>query len=236
LQTENDLLIQVNEISYLISMEGGGLLWYFCIINNNMPLPKTIAIIGATGDTGAAIAKALAVTPDRLLLFGKSAEKLGVLFHDIKITHPASDIDIIECAKEACWEADIIIAAVSYDTASELADKIRSVSTGKIVISIADPLNTRYDCNTPAASPAEELQELLPRSKVITVYNATFAADFLNPLVNGLKADVFVAGNDEQSMETVAELLRSGGFNPIITGGLREITPLENILNNYNKN
>lgn len=41
-----------------------------------MATKKTIAIIGASGNMGSAIAKSLAGAPYRLLLFGKEEKKL----------------------------------------------------------------------------------------------------------------------------------------------------------------
>src|SRR5688500_7426657 len=129
-----------------------------------MATSKTIAIIGASGNMGSAIAKSLANSPYRLLLFGKEEEKLRSVYKQIKTVNKSTDAEIIGCAADASWEADIIIAAVPFAAEKELAEKIKQVATGKIVISISNPLNETYtglvtDGNT---SSAEELQKLLP--------------------------------------------------------------------------
>jgi predicted dinucleotide-binding enzyme len=187
-----------------------------------MATKKTIAIIGASGNMGSAIAKSLATSQYRLL-----------------------DAEIIGCAADASWEADIIIAAVPFAAEKELAEKIRQVATGKIVISISNPLNETYtglvtDGNT---SSAEELQKLLPHSKVIKAFNTTFAGDFSQPLIDGKTVDAFIAGNDDEALETVSDVVRSAGFNPIKAGGLAISRTLENMQalliqlnmkNNYN--
>ena len=49
---------------------------------------KTIAIIGATGNVGSAIAKCLSVTSNRLLLMSSEAEPLTQLISEIKLTSP----------------------------------------------------------------------------------------------------------------------------------------------------
>lgn len=210
-----------------------------------MAINKTIAIIGASGNMGSAIAKSLANSPYRLLLFGKEEKKLRLIFKEIKNANKSSDAEIIGCAEDASWEADIIIAAVPFAAEKDLSKKIKKVSTGKIVISISNPLNENFsglvtDGNTSAA---EELQKLLPHSKVIKAFNTTFAGDFSQPVIDGKTVDAFIAGNDQEALETVAEVVKSAGFNPIKAGALSISRTLENmqslliqlnIKNNYN--
>ncbi|RYZ27878.1 MAG: NADP oxidoreductase, partial [Chitinophagaceae bacterium] len=133
--------------------------------------------------------------------------------------------------KEASWEADIIIPAVPFDAQEEVAEKIREVANQKIVISIANPLNDSFTGMKTSGdtSAAEELQKLLPYSKVIKAFNTTFAADFSSPVINGQQVDAFVAGNSEDALKTVTEMVRTAGFNPIISGDLSASRMLESM-------
>ncbi len=196
-----------------------------------MATSKTIAIIGATGNMGSAIAKKLANSSNRILLFGKDAEKLNSLLQQIKKTGSNGDIEIIGCPADACWEADIIILAVPFSAEAEIAKKIQEVATGKIVISIANPLNNTLDglLTQPGISAAEELQKLLPHSKVIKAFNTTFAAAFVQPEIDGKIVDAFIAGNDPEALETVSDLVRASGFNPIVAGELSVSRVLEDM-------
>ena len=192
---------------------------------------KTIAIIGATGSMGSAIAKSLAKGNYRLLLFSTDTDKLNALVEEIKKTNLYADIDCIGCPFDASWEADIIIPAIPFDAEKEIAEKIRQVATGKIVISIANPLNQSFDGLITAAgtSAAEELQKLLPYSKIVKAFNTTFAGDFSQLLIDGKQADAFIAGNDEEAVHTVEEMVRTAGFNPIAAGKLSVSRILENM-------
>lgn len=210
-----------------------------------MATKKTIAIIGASGNMGSAIAKSLAKSSYRLLLFGKEENKLKSIYKEIKTGNKLADAEIIGCEADASWEADIIIAAVPFAAEKDIAEKIKQVATGKIVISISNPLNETYtglvtDGNTSAA---EELQKLLPHSKVIKAFNTTFAGDFSQPVIEGKTIDAFIAGNDEEALETVYDVVKSAGFNPIKAGALVISRTLENMQalliqlnmkNNYN--
>ena len=150
---------------------------------------------------------------------------------EIKSTHPDADIEPVNCSYDASWEADIIIIAVPYQAEKEIAEKIREVANQKIVISIANPLNETYNglVTTAGSSAAEELQKLLPNSKVVKAFNTTFAADFATPVIDGKQVDSFIAGNDTEALATVSELVSTAGFNPIIAGGLQVSRTLENM-------
>jgi NADPH-dependent F420 reductase len=210
-----------------------------------MQTKQTIAIIGASGNMGTAISKSLAKGNYRLLLWGNDQYKVQLLTQEIKMLHPSADVEELDCGVTASWEADIIIMAVPYGAETEVASKIKEVANQKIVISIANPLNETYDglVTAPDTSAAEELQKLLPNTKVVKAFNTTFAADFTTPFIDGKQVDAFVAGNDAEAVQRVSELVKTVGFNPIVAGKLSVSGTLERmqllliqlgIKNNYN--
>lgn len=194
---------------------------------------------------GSAIAKSLAKGPYRLLLFAHDKAKLENLKEEIIKATPTADLEGMGCPVDASWEADVIISAVPYGAEKEVMEKIRDVATQKIVISIANPLNESFSglVTAPGTSAAEELQKLLPSSKVVKAFNTTYAADFSQPVINGQQVDAFIAGDDEEAVETVKGLVATAGFNPIDAGGLSASRTLEamqflliqlTLKNNYN--
>jgi NADPH-dependent F420 reductase len=210
-----------------------------------MQTKQTIAIIGATGNMGSAIAKSIAGGPYRLLLKGNKQAELDSLVKDIQSKHPNAEVESAVCPTEASWEADIIIMAVPFEAEKEIAPMIKEVANQKIVVSIANPLNASYNglVTPPDTSAAEELQKLLPHSKVVKAFNTTFAADFATPVINGIQADAFIAGNDEDALQTISDLVSTAGFQPIAAGDLSVSRTLENMQllliqlgmkNNYN--
>lgn len=196
-----------------------------------MKTKQTIAIIGATGNMGSAISKSLAKGNYRLLLKANNAEGLDKLVQEIKDKKSSADVEAIPCPTEVSWEADIIVLAVPFEAEKEIAGKIKEVANQKIVISIANPLNQTYNglVTAPDTSAAEELQKLLPNSKVVKAFNTTFAADFSTPVIDGKQVDAFIAGDDEDALETVKELVSTAGFNPIVAGDLSVSRTLENM-------
>ena len=196
-----------------------------------MHIKQTIAIIGATGNMGSAITKSISQGPYRLLLKGNDQIALDSLVAEIKSTNVKAEVEAAVCPTEASWEADVIILAVPYEAEKEIAATIKEVANQKIVISIANPINATYDglVTAPDTSAAEELQKLLPNSKVIKAFNSTFAADFSTPVIDGKQVDAFIAGHDEEALETVSEIVATAGFNPIIAGDLPVSRTLENM-------
>jgi 8-hydroxy-5-deazaflavin:NADPH oxidoreductase len=192
---------------------------------------QTIAVIGASGNMGSAISKSLSKGNYRLLLCSDDKGKVQETFINIKNNIPTADVEVIDCSAQASWEADIIIAAVPYEAEKDVAKKIKDVANQKIVISISNPLNDTYNglVTSPDTSAGEELQKLLPNSKVVKAFNTTFAADFSTPVIDGKQVDAFIAGNDEEALQTVAELVTTAGFNPIIAGDLSVSRTLENM-------
>jgi 8-hydroxy-5-deazaflavin:NADPH oxidoreductase len=196
-----------------------------------MNTKQTITVIGATGNMGSAISKSLSKGNYRLLLCANDQDKVQSLVQEIKNGNPAADVESIDCSVNATWEADVIIAAVPYAAEKELAEKIKEVANQKIVISIANPLNETYNglVTAPDTSAAEELQKLLPNSKVVKAFNTTFAADFSTPVIDGKQVDAFIASNDQDALQTVTELVSTAGFNPIVAGDLSVSRTLESM-------
>ena len=118
----------------------------------------TVAIIGASGSLGILIAKDLSEYY-RLLLMDNDQSGLNALQSELLELNSANEIDVLDCCKDASWEADIIVIAVSVDKQSEIAIKIKEVATQKVVISIS-----------PQIIPELDLQTLLPHSKVISFF------------------------------------------------------------------
>ena len=147
--------------------------------------------------------------------------RLEILRNEIRSEYGGADVETSNCSKEACWEADIIIAAVPFASEHEVAERIKEVANQKIIISIANPLNETYTGLITAAntSAAEELQKLLPNSKVVKAFNTTFAADFATPVIDNKKADSFIAGDDDEALQTVSEIVSTAGFNPSYSRG-----------------
>jgi 8-hydroxy-5-deazaflavin:NADPH oxidoreductase len=192
---------------------------------------QVVAVIGASGKMGSALARTLSKGNYRILLHSLKTEKVESLINEIKSKHTWADIDIIDDYVEIGWQADAVILAVPYPAEKEVAEKMRSVVNQKIIISVSNPLIDHHDglLTSPGISAAEELQELLPNAKVIKAYNTVLANDFYQPVIHGQQLDCFIAGNDEDALERVYDLVNTAGFHPVIAGDLSFSRTLESM-------
>lgn len=193
---------------------------------------KTIAIVGATGRMGSAITKRLSNTEGyRLLLMAHDQERLDDLKLQVEDSRPTAELDTLTCAKDACWEADIIILAIPHDEEKQIAERIHDVATGKVIISISNPTDgsTSKPASRATASAAEQLQRLLPNSKVVKAFNTLSVADFEVPAKPTRTIDIFIAGNNGDAVDVVSKMAASVGFNPVKVGDLSVSRRLENM-------
>lgn len=196
-----------------------------------MALKQSIAIIGATESVGSSIAKALSRGNFRLILMGKDEEALQALQSNLVESGAKAEIESNSCAREACWEADVIIIATSNEFEQEVIDRIKEVAIGKVVVSITSPVTRTYKAYAGSSdtSAAEELQKLLPYSKVVKTFNTVFARDFKTSTIVNETGEIFIAGNNSDALEAVSKLILSAGFIPIVVGDLSVSRRLETL-------
>ena len=127
---------------------------------------------------------------------------------------------------------DVVVLAVPYAAAADALAPYADQLAGRVVVDITNPLNDTFDgLVTPGdGSGAQEIAAALPEgARVVKAFNTTFAGTLTAGEVAGQPLDVFVAGDDDEAKATVAELVRSGGLNPIDAGPLARARELEAI-------
>lgn len=125
---------------------------------------------------------------------------------------------------------DVVVFAVWYGTNLELAKQLGTRLAGKVVVDIANPLNSTFDglATAPDSSSAEDLAKAIASgAKVVKAFNTTYAGTLLAGEVAGQPLDVFIAGDDVEAKNKVAELVKDGGMRPIDTGPLSRARQIE---------
>ena len=167
---------------------------------NKLSLITTIAILGAADTYISYVAKRISKYY-RVLLFDRNVLKLAEMHNQLLANDPFANIEKINCATDASWEADIIIILNTYCLDSLIIEKIKQVSTGKIVIVISERSNTEL-----ASLDNLALQQLLMHVKLIQV------GITINNEKSDLENKLTLKGNDRAALETVSFLLTSVGF------------------------
>jgi len=130
-------------------------------------------------------------------------------------------------------DGDVVVLAVPYDAAMSIVGQYGDQLRDKVIVDITNPVDfeTFADLVTPAdSSAAEELASRAPQgARLVKAFNTTFAGTLVAGRVDGQQLDVFIAADDDQARETVAELVRSGGLNAIDAGPLKRARELERL-------
>jgi len=202
-------------------------------------LKKTVAVIGATESSGPSIAYILAEAGYRVLLTNNfqthravSLGKLSLLLARIRLRVRRADVRIALSAREASWEADIIIPVVPYEAQAELARTIKDVATGKIVACMINPLNRSHSGleKNPPGGTAQELTQLLPHSSIVKAFMTSSSAVLRKPRRHGETADVFICSDNEAAAATVMQLAEEVGLSPHAGGKLAMSRAVESMM------
>ncbi|SDL51279.1 hypothetical protein SAMN04487916_11012 [Arthrobacter sp. ov407] len=130
-------------------------------------------------------------------------------------------------------EGDIVVLALYFGPAKEVATHFGDTLSGKTVVDISNPIDTEtFDSLVvaPGTSAAEEIAALLPGAQVVKAFNTTFAGPLGSGRVGGKPMDVFIASDSEQARNNVAAFAEAAGLRPLQVGGLRHARELEGFM------
>jgi 8-hydroxy-5-deazaflavin:NADPH oxidoreductase len=187
-----------------------------------------VTIIGA-GNMGRGIGTRLVAGGHSITFVDASPETAEKTAAEVK----ASAQDGAKVSTASLGEAelgDVVVLAVWYGTNIEIAKQLGAKLAGKVVVDIANPLNSSFDglATAPDSSSAEDLAKAIASgAKVVKAFNTTYAGTLVAGQVAGQPLDVFLAGDDEGAKNKVAELVRDGGMRPIDTGPLSRARQIE---------
>ena len=184
-----------------------------------------IAIIGA-GNVGGALGANWA-SKGHDILFGvrdPKAEKTQTLVGKIgakaKAVSPA----------EAAAAADVIVLSTPWP-ATEAAIRSMGNLKGKIILDATNPLTRGPDGISleigHSISAGEKVQGWAAGASVFKSLNTTGFGNMANPVFNGVKSVMFVAGDDAAAKPKVLALVGDLGFEVIDAGPLRNARLLE---------
>ena len=169
-----------------------------------MAVQQTIAIVGAAEKLGAELTNKLAKQHYRLLLVSDNKEQLNERSASAQQLVPQAEIEVVECTKDGCWEADTIILTVPATQLNEVAEVIKEVSTQKVVINISAVENDASFISAPIPG----LQKLLPHARVIQA------------LVNVKKGDCVIAGYDDEAVAEAVAIIGKAGYNTVVANNV----------------
>lgn len=180
-----------------------------------------IAIIGA-GNVGKALATSFKRAGHNVIIASRDLEDAGSVA-------AATHTRVASSNAEAARAADLVVLAIPFASAPEVAAEIAEATVGKPVVDATNRIS--FGPNGPeidtTSSNGEALAALLPDAHVVKAFNTLFAANQSDPIAEGVQLDGFVAGDDAAAKAKVLALVASIGLEPVDVGPLSRSRQLE---------
>jgi len=161
-----------------------------------MRVKETIAFIGAADNSCKELSNRLASAQYPLIFVANEGEPLAILSQQISDRMPQGDISRVECAKEGCWQADIIIFCPLQDADAALLQKIEAVTTRKILVHLSD----KKDSGQSFFEGSKIFREALPNTQFVQLFPGT------DP------ETMQVENFDDEAPVIIAQILKEAGY------------------------
>lgn len=187
-----------------------------------------ITIIGP-GNMGRAIATRALAGGHSVTFVGKTLESAQKAADEIRAS-ARQGAEVSAASLEDVQPGDVVVLALWYGTNIEVTKKLGKKLKGKTVVDIANPVNATYDdlATAPGSSSAEEVAQAAgAETKVVKAFNTTYASTLQEGQVADQPLDVFIAGDDEEAKNKVAQFVNDAGLRPVDAGPLSRARQIE---------
>lgn len=175
-----------------------------------------IGIIGA-GNMGGPLGKLWADAGHEVLYSSRHPEELMDL---VQAAAPRASAGY---ADAAAYFGDVVLLAVPPSAIPQIGQDYGDLMAGKIVIDITNP---RADRDGPiteewlAMGTGLAMAQYLPGARLVKAFNTLSSRMIGTTAENGERIGVPVAGDDDEAVQVVANLVRDAGFEPVVVGSL----------------
>ncbi len=175
-----------------------------------------IGIIGS-GTMGGAIGLLWAEAGHQILFSSRNPDQLMDLVQSAAPRASAGYPDA------AAFFGDVILLAVPPGVIPQIGEDFGHLMQGKVVIDLSNP---RADRDGPLTDEWLEMgtglamAQYLPGVRLVKAFNSLGARMLANPMRDGARIAVPIAGDDYEARNIVADLVRDVGMDPVIVGPL----------------
>ena len=195
-----------------------------------------LGFLGGTGEEGKGLAFRLALAGESVMIGSRDearAVEAAAEVNDLLGKQVAIGANNMQTAEES----DIVFVTVPYSAQAMLLGDVGQYLKSKIVIDVIAPMSFvrgvgAQAINIENGSAAEEAQELVPESFVVSAFQNVSAAELVLPNIP-MMGDVLVCGDDKDSKQRVMELVCLIDKLKPVDGGMlfnskyvEQITPL----------
>ena len=175
-----------------------------------------IGIIGS-GTMGGALGLLWAEAGHQVLFSSRNPDQLMDL---VRSAAPRASAGYPDAA---AFFGDVILLAVPSGVIPQIGEDFGHLMQGKVVIDLGNP---RADRDGPLADEWLEMgtglatAQYLPGVRLVKAMNALGSPMLANPMRDGQRIGVPIAGDDAEARNIVADLVRDTGLEPVIVGPL----------------
>ncbi len=178
-----------------------------------------IGIVGS-GNIGGTLGILLAQAGYEIFYSSRHPDTLKDL---VKIAGPKARAGTVA---DAISFGDVVVLSLPLMALPKLDAKTKEALKGKIVIDTSNPYPER-DGKIAEEARKEQggmgvfVARLLPGAKIVRAFNSVYFADLKKTKNNkGEKIGIPLAGDDQEGLQAVSELVEHAGLDPVVVGGL----------------
>ena len=195
-----------------------------------------LAFLGGTGPEGRGLALRLALSGEETIIGSRDAARAAAAADELRESAPGASISGAANA-DAAAAADVVFLAFPYEGQRPTLEQIPDALAGKVVVDVIAPMQFQRGrgasaIEVEAGSAAEEAQELLPGSLVVSAFQNVSAEELQEP-DKEMEGDVVVCSDHAEAKSVVMALVRKiPQLRPVDGGALsnskyvEQITPM----------
>jgi NADPH-dependent F420 reductase len=176
-----------------------------------------IGFIGGTGNQGRALALRLAACGEEVVLGSRSIEKAEKVVRGLKNKREGLNLRT-GTNIDAARSGKIVFVTLPYSSMNPALEPLKADLKGKIIVDVINPLTNNNTHKGISAS--EELQEILPMSKVVCAFK-NVSSYLIGNVGEAVDVDSIVCSDFDDAKKRVIELSERIGI-PSIDGGRLE--------------
>ena len=195
-----------------------------------------LAFLGGTGPEGKGLALRLAAAGEPVIIGSRDAGRAATAAEELLQLAPGTNISGADNAQAAA-QADVAFLTFPYEGQRTTLEQLQGALAGKVVVDVIAPMSFQRGrgasaVEVEAGSAAEEAQELLPDSLVVSAFQNISAEELQQP-DTVMDGDVIVCSDHAEAKSLVMGLVsKIPGLRPVDCGGLanskyvEQITPM----------
>jgi NADPH-dependent F420 reductase len=190
-------------------------------------------LLGGTGPAGSGLALRLADAGLEVVVGSRSAERAAEVCQSLQDAWPDHTLALTGAANDKAAEADLVVVATPWDSASVTAASVADKLEGKVVVSMANALvrlgSEFMPLVPPRGSVAAHVAYSAPGARVVAAFQHLPAKE-LGALDHRIDSDVLICADDEDAAAEVKRLCRLiPDLRPLYAGSLANAAPIESL-------